>query len=81
MPVQKFRTMKEASVALWASPDDPRLPERIRNWWRSCATRMVTHSPRGLRRFRTIEDANAEQGTWRTEAVAKPTAGEPGGTD
>ena len=81
MPVYKFRTLKEASVALWASPDDSRLPNRIRSWWRSCATRMVTHSPRGLRKFRSIEEANAEQATWRVETAMKFEAGEPGRTD
>jgi hypothetical protein len=69
VPVYKFRTLKEASVALWASPDDPRLPGRIRNWWRSCATRMLTHSPRGLRKFRSIEEAEAERKTWVVDAL------------
>lgn len=78
MPVHKFRTFEEARVALWASPDDPRLPNRIRNWWRSCATRMVTHSPRGLRKFRSIEEADAERATWRVETFMKLDGGEPG---
>ena len=78
MPVYKFRTLKEASVALWAAPDDPRLPNRIRSWWRSCATRAVTHAPRGLRKFRSIEEANAEQKTWRVETAMKFGESEPG---
>jgi hypothetical protein len=80
MPVYKFRTLQEASVALWGSPGDPRLPNRIRSWWRSCATRMVTHSPRGLRKFRSIEDANAEQEAWVVETFMKPPADDPGAT-
>jgi hypothetical protein len=78
MPVYKFRTLKEASVALWASPDDPRLPNRIRSWWQSCERMSVTHSPRGLRKFRSIEEANAEQKTWRVETSMKLGESEPG---
>jgi DNA-directed RNA polymerase specialized sigma24 family protein len=80
VPVYKFRTLQEASVALWASPDDPRLPNRVRSWWRSCATRAVTHSPRGLRKFRSIEEANTEQATWRVETFMKLGESEPGAT-
>lgn len=64
MPVYKFRTLKEASVALWASPDDPRLPDRIRGWWKFCARFALTETPRGVRKFATLDDANAEQEHW-----------------
>jgi len=80
MPVYRFHSFEEARVALWASPDDPRLPNRIRSWWRSCARRAVTHSPRGLRKFRTIDEANAEQKAWVVETFMKPPADEPGAT-
>ncbi len=78
MPVYKFRTLEEASVALWASPDDPRSPGRIRSWWRTCARMATTHIPRGLRKFGSIEDANAEQQTWVVETLMWRPEDEPG---
>ncbi len=77
MPVQKFRTFEEARVALWSSPDDPKLPDRIRRWWCVCARFSRTHAPRGVRKFRTIEEANAERETWRVETFLKPVEKEP----
>ena len=65
MPVWKFRTSEEARAALWSSPDDPRLPERIRRWWRHCARLQRVIAPRGVRRFATIEEANAERAMWQ----------------
>lgn len=70
MPVYKFRTFKEASVALWASPDDPKLPDRIRGWWRFCARFARTQAPRGVRKFATLDEANAEQGAWKMMPLA-----------
>jgi hypothetical protein len=77
MPVYKFRTLKEASVALWSSPDDPKLPDRIRGWWRTCARFRHTQAPRGVRRFTTLEKANAERDSWVVETLM---TGKPGPT-
>jgi hypothetical protein len=64
MPVQRFRTFREARLAQWMSPDDPRLAERIRRWWRISAALSPVQPPRGVRKFRTIEEANAERDAW-----------------
>jgi len=61
MPVQRFRTFREARLAQWMAPDDPRLPGRIRRWW-SIAARLSPVRPlRGVRKFRTLEEADAER--------------------
>ncbi len=65
MPVQRFRHLDDARRALWTSADDVSLPGRLRQLWRFSA-RLVGSSPargpaRGVRRFRTIEEANAER--------------------
>ena len=70
MPIQRFRTFREARIAQWLSPGDPRLAERIRRWWRTSAMLSPVVAPRGVRKFRTIEEANADReswprGTWR----------------
>lgn len=69
MPVQKFRTLEEAAIALWMSPDDPTLPRKIRGWWRTCARMSREIGPRGVRRFAVIGDANAEQLTWQLVTI------------
>jgi hypothetical protein len=69
VPVQRFRNLDEARRALWVAPGDPALPVRIRKVWRFSA-RLVDHRiPRGLRRFRRIEDANAERERWISARV------------
>ena len=66
MPVQKFRTFREARLAQWLSPDDPRLYRRIQSWWRISSQFWIVERPVGLQKFRTIEEANAEkEARWR----------------
>jgi hypothetical protein len=61
MPVQRFRHLDDARRALWTSADDVSLPGRLRQLWRFSA-RLVGSSPRpGVRRYRTIEEANADR--------------------
>jgi hypothetical protein len=61
MPVTRFRTFRDARLAQWMAPDDPRLPDRIRRWWRISARLLPTRPFRGVQRFRTLEEADAER--------------------
>jgi hypothetical protein len=61
MPVQQFRHLDDARRALWTSATDVRLPERLRQLWRFSARLVGSSPPRGVRRFRTIEEANADR--------------------
>ncbi len=64
MPVERFRDLDAARRALWAARDDPNLTARIRRLW-SIASRLVPLGiPRGVRKFRRIEDANREREAW-----------------
>jgi len=64
VPVQRFHSFEDARRALWVDPKDPALLERIAKLW-SLSSRLVPrHIPRGLRRFRTIEEANRERDAW-----------------
>ena len=69
MPVQRFRSLDEAHRALWVAPDDPALVSRIRNLWRFSARLLERRIPRGVRRFASIEAANAERERWVEERV------------
>ena len=64
MGVQRFRSFREARLAQWLSPDDPRLLDRIRNWWRTSAMLSPVQLPKGVRKFRSIEEANADRESW-----------------
>jgi len=68
MSVQRFRTLEDARRALWLKPGDPRL-ERIIAWvWALSAELMGNQPPpRGLRKFHTLEEANADREQWETE--------------
>jgi hypothetical protein len=64
MPVERFSNLDAARRALWAGHDDPNLAARIRRLW-SISSRLVPLGiPRGLRKFRRIEDANREREAW-----------------
>ena len=78
MPVQKFRTLDEARRALWMRSDDPRLPDRARALMAFSRRLAIVHAPPGVRKFRTIEEANAERKTWVVETAMKPQATEDG---
>jgi hypothetical protein len=72
MPVQKFRRIEDMK-APWIAPDDPRLADRLRSWWGMCA-RLFPHRamPRGVRKYRTIEEANRDREQWSREGAAQP---------
>ena len=59
MPVQKFRTFEEAEEALWLDRSDPDLRRRINSHWRRVSAFLTPAIPRGVARFRTIQEANA----------------------
>jgi hypothetical protein len=72
--VQRFRSFEDARRALWADPKDPALLKRIARLW-SLSSRLVPrHIPRGLRRFRTIEEANRERDAWVQQRIDRPRA-------
>jgi SH3-like domain-containing protein len=74
MPIERFRDFDTARRALWAARDDPNLAARIRRLW-TIASRLVPLGiPRGIRKFRRIEDANRERDAWverRVQAVRR----------
>jgi hypothetical protein len=61
VPVQRFRDLDDARRALWTTADDPRLLDRLRHLWRFTARLVRSRPSPGLRRFRTIEEANADR--------------------
>jgi hypothetical protein len=64
MPVERFRDLEAARRALWAASDDPNLTVRIRRLWMIASRLVPLGIPRGVRKFRCIEDANREREAW-----------------
>jgi hypothetical protein len=72
MPVQKFRDFAEPERAMACDPNDPRLPQRIRRLWKF-ARRLTSPAPfpRGVHKYRSLEDANAARHQWEGEHVRR----------
>jgi len=74
MPVQKFRSFDEATRALAMQPADPdALAARIASLWALSSALTPPLGLRGVRKYRSIEDANADRDRM---TVARP-AGRP----
>jgi hypothetical protein len=61
MGVQRFKDPDEARRALWTDKTDPSLARRIRSLWARAARLAKPAASRGVKRFRDIEDANADR--------------------
>jgi hypothetical protein len=64
MSLQRYRDFDEARRALWVRRGDPELAARIRRLWRFALRLAPGITPRGLRRFRTLEEADRERAAW-----------------
>ena len=64
MPIQKFRDLDTARQALWVPADAPDLVVRIKGLWAFSARLVPRQIPPGVRKFRSIEEANAEREQW-----------------
>jgi hypothetical protein len=71
MPVTKFRDADEARRALWLPPGASGLARRIRELWRWSARLAPPVVARGVRKFRSIEDANAEREARSSRRIAE----------
>lgn len=74
MPVQKFRTIEEwqsAKQEQWLDCDDPRLAHRIREQWKRWSRLVPLGVPRGVRKYRSLEEAEAERDLWESARVAR----------
>ena len=73
MPIRKHRTLEEMnSEPRWLPTGDSSIPLKIRYLWRlsEVLLRPVgTCIPRGVRKYRSIEDANADRDSWEQERV------------
>ena len=69
MPVQRFRSYDDARRALWCDRNDPRLHVRIATLWAASRRLVARQIPRGVRKFRSIDEANREREAWVSARV------------
>jgi len=77
MPVYKFRTLEEMnhfSDRQWLETGDPMIIRKIRHLWKLSEALVQPVGlciPRGVRKYRSIEEANADRDRWETERVQR----------
>ncbi len=58
MPVQKFKTFEDAREALWNFHPDEAYYKQVAELWNTADKISPIKYPRGIFKFKTIEDAN-----------------------
>jgi hypothetical protein len=71
MPIERFQSFDAARRALWLDGDDPALPDRLRRHWAFARRLNAFPAPLGVRKFRSIEEANADRDAWIRERVER----------
>ena len=73
MPIRKYRTLEEMNLERrWLPTGDSSIPQKIRYLWRfsELLLRPVgTCIPRGVRKYKSIEEANADRDRWEQERI------------
>lgn len=69
MPVFRYRDPDEASRAGWLLPGDPAMVQRWEALWALSKLAPSCPSRRGVRKFRSIEEANQDREVWVQECV------------
>lgn len=64
MPVRKFRSVEEMKQAAELPTGDPSIPSRIRHLWRLASAFPRNARTRGVRKYRSVEQADAARQEW-----------------
>ena len=67
MPVQKFKTFEEAEQALWCFKPDKEYFKRVERLFEMASKLYKPNYPKGVHKYKTFEDAQAELDRWRIE--------------
>lgn len=72
MPVFRFKTHEDAQRTLWHRPGDPLIGPTLRALWSlSSALAGDCVPPRGVFKFRSIEEANSHRRSWELERIER----------
>ena len=75
MSLRKYHSVEESNrQAQWLITGDPAIPRKVRYLWglSELLLRPVgTCIPRGVRKYRSIEEANSDRSAWEQERVKR----------
>lgn len=71
MSVQKFKTHEEAQRALWCFHPDEEYYKRVSRLFKLANRLCPPNFPRGVFKYRTIEEANKAKEKWLLENALK----------
>lgn len=72
MPVYRFKTHEDAQRSLWREPGDPHIGATLRTLWSlSIALSGEVGPPRGVFKFRSIEEANHHREKWERQRIER----------
>ena len=69
MPVFKYRRVEDMPQDHWLRPGDPAIPHKIRLLWGWAGLVGPLHIPRGVHKFRSIEEMDAARDRWEQDRV------------
>jgi hypothetical protein len=73
MPIRRFRSLEEMNLdRRWLPTGDPSISRKIRYLWHLSELLLQpvgTCVPRGVRKYASIEEANADRDRWEKERV------------
>lgn len=64
LPLQKFRSLKEAEQALWCDHPDDAYLDRLERWWSIVDQLSPRSYPPGVRKYRSLEEADRDRQKW-----------------
>jgi hypothetical protein len=71
MPIQKFKTFEEAQRALWCFNPDENYYRNVRELFKLGDRLCPPDFPRGIFKYKTIEEANKQKDEWILENALK----------
>jgi SNF2 family DNA or RNA helicase len=75
MTVRRYRTLDEMNRDIrLVAPGDPSIPRRMQELWQlseQLLGEVGTCVPRGVRKYRSVEEANADREQWERERVRR----------
>lgn len=74
MPVRKFRSIEEMNAAdddRWLPPGDAKILDRATSFFAMWSSMIPMGAPRGVRKYRTADEADADRERWENERIAR----------
>lgn len=72
MPVFKYRRVEDMpDAALLVDAGDPRIVRKIRYLWALSSKLCKLYIPRGVRKYRSIEEMSADRDRWESARIQR----------